>query len=167
MLSFISELSPLQIAAFSIFIGASLASIMLYFNKTVIGSVVRALLKADAKDADSAKTLAEIGLKNNIFVAAALKKHGALRKLVSEVDDKTVYLPDGSSYYTRETPVKIESARFFIREEHRIRAELRYSAKGSDLFMLIISILVFLALSYAVTLFVPFIIDFFGDVTGM
>ena len=164
MLSFISELSPLQIAAFSIFIGASLASIMLYFNKTVIGSVVRALLKADAKDADSAKTLAEIGLKNNIFVAAALKKHGALRKLVSEVDDKTVY---GSSYYTIETPVKIESARFFIREEHRIRAELRYSAKGSDLFMLIISILVFLALSYAVTLFVPFIIDFFGDVTGM
>ncbi len=167
MFNFIFDMSTIELISFSVFIGASLASILLYINKTVLGSVVRALLRANANDIESAKTVAELGLSKNFLVCSALKKDGALRKLVSEVQDNVISLPDGSSYYKRDSKVDIKSARFFIREDNRIRAELRYSSKGSDIFMLIISILVFSVISFAMTMFIPYIMELFGDVTGV
>ena len=163
---FLSTASTVEFIAISVYIGATLATVMMYFNKAVIGKLVRKLLKAKAQDKDSAKSLKELGLDKNPFVASALMGKGALRKLVSEVEDERVTLPDGTSYFTREKPLKVSQGRYYISEESRIRAELRYTAKGSDLVMLIISLLLYLVIAYVVYLFVPFILDFFNQVVS-
>ena len=166
MWDFLSSASTVELVAVSVFIGAVFATVMMYINRTLAGKAVRAIINTNAIGRENAKTLQELGLSNSVFVLRELKKKGVLRKLVSEADDEIVDLPDGSSYYTREKPLDLKQGRFYIREENRVRAELRYSSKGSDIFMLLISIILYLVIAYGVYMFIPFIIDFFDMVVN-
>jgi len=161
MWNFLTNASTLELIAVSVFIGATVASICVYINKNIIGKAVRALIAANACDTESAKTLSELGLAKNLLIRRALAGKGALRKLVNEVDDRIVMLPTGSSYFERDKSVDFSTARFYIKEENRIRAELRYSAKGSDLIMLIISIVIYFAIAWMIVLLIPYIYDLF------
>jgi len=164
MWNFLTNATAIEYIAVSLFIGATLASIGMFINKNVIGSVARALIERGASDPGSALTLSELGLSRNFFVKNALKGNGALRKLVNEAEDRVIMLPDGSSYFERETKLDINSARFYIREESRIRAELRYSKKGNDVLMLILSIVVYFGVAWLITIVVPFMLDLFNQV---
>ena len=166
MWDFLSSASTVELVAVSVFVGAVFATVMMYISRTLMGRAVRALINAGAIGSENAKTLQELGLSGDLLLQRELRKKGALRKLVSEADDTIVDLPDGSSYYTRENPLDLKTGRFYIREENRVRAELRYSSKGSDIFMLLISIILYLVVAYGVYMFIPFIIDFFGMVVN-
>ena len=157
MWNFLTNASTLELVAVSVFLGATIASICVY----IIGKVVRVLIAAEAFDTDSAKSLSELGLGRNFLIRRVLAGAGALRKLVSEVDDRIIMLPTGGSYFERDKKVDFRTARFYIKEENRIRAEMRYSTKGSDLIMLIISILLYFAIAWMIVLLVPYIYDLF------
>lgn len=163
---FFNTADTVQLIAVSAYIGASLACIMYYVNRTVIGKAVRVLIEKDAHDPESALTIEQLGLAKNPFVRSSLKGRSALRKLVSEAEDREVELPDGSTYFTRDKEIDLSSARFYIKDELRARAEVRYSSKGTDLLMLLVSLVLFLIVAYLLTLFVPFIINLFHNVTS-
>ena len=161
---FFSTASTVELIAVSAYIGASIASIAYYVNKSVIGKAVRTLIERDAHDIESALTLEELGLMKNVFIRSSLKGKSALRKVVSEAEDREVELPDGSTYIERDKEIDLATARFYIKDERREGAEIRYSAKGTDFIMLIVSLLLFLIVAYLLTLFVPFIINMFQNV---
>ncbi len=163
MWDFLSNASALEIVALSVFLGATIATIMMYINKSVIGTVVRELIKSEADSAENALTLSELKLSKNPFVRMALSGRGPLRKLVYEAEDTVNELPDGGHYISRQKMLDLKTARFYIPEYNRIRAELRYSAKGSDLVAVIISIILYIFLAYAIYAYLPLILDFSKD----
>lgn len=151
----INSTSSMELVIWCMFIGLVLASIFMFYQKKVIGAFVRALLNAQASDSSSAKTLNELGFARNFPVRSALRGGGALRKLVWEMGDNYLENENGVKYSARQTPLDVNTARFYITEENRIRAELRYNDKGTDIFMLIITVLVFLMVAYLAATYLP------------
>lgn len=159
----INTTSSMEMVIWCMFIGLMLAAISMFYQKKVIGSFVRALLSANASDQTTAKTLMDLGFARSYPVRSALRKGGALRKLVWETDDNFLENENGIKYSARQTPMDVNTARFYISEENRIRAELRYSAKGSDVFMLIITALVFLMIAYLAVTYLPDLLQLLKD----
>ena len=72
-------------------------------------------------------------------------------------DDNMQKRDDGIIFSARTSRLDVNSAKFYIPEENRIRAELRYSAKGTDVFAIIMAIVLFMAVAYAALLLIPMI----------
>lgn len=154
--------TSMELVIWCMFIGLMLAAIYMFYQKKVIGAFVRALLGTGASDQDSAKTLKELGFEGNLPVRSALRGSGVLRKLVWETGDNYIENEDGVKYSARQTPMDVNTARFYINEENRVRAELRYNEKGSDIFMLIITGLVFLMIAYLAVEYLPDLLNLLG-----
>ena len=157
LLDRISKMSGLEVLVWALFIGCVLGAFMIFYQKRVIGAFVRKLLSAGADSPDNAKMISEIGFAKNPFVRSELRRSGTLRRIVWEVDDNMQTSAEGVTFSAREKPLDPESARFFIPEENRIRAELRYSEKGTDVYTIVLMVILFLAIAYAALFVVPYI----------
>ena len=72
-----------------ILFGCMLASFVVVYQRTYLGRMVRALLKAEAQDEDSARTLAELGLAHSGLIKYTLRSRtSALRKVVRYVGEE-------------------------------------------------------------------------------
>ena len=125
--------------------------------------IVKALTEHGAADRESAATLEQLGLKDNRFVRSLLKSDGALRRTVlcaneSEFREKK---PSALTRFWRDKILKsplppdtdFEVARFYLPEEKRITAELRYSEEKHPVRSFVLAALGLLALA-AFTIFV-------------
>lgn len=157
----INTTQSMELVIWCMYVGLMLASVFMYYQKKVIGAFVRALLKEQAHDKQSAKTLVDLGFSKNGAVRSALRGSGALRKLVWETEDNYVENESGVMISAREKPLDVNTGRFYIPEDKRIRAELRYSDKGTDIFMLIITALVFLMIAYLAVNYLPNLLEWF------
>ena len=82
---------------FAMMVGISLAAFVIVYERRYLGRVVRALLKSEAQDEESAKTLEELGCQRMAFVKHSLRRRdSALRKLVRYVGEPDEHddLPD-------------------------------------------------------------------------
>lgn len=123
-----------------LFIGAALAAAATLYSKRYLGGLVRDLIRAGALSPESAKTLPQLGRKGSSpFMRFSLRAASTFRKTVrsENAGDK---LPE------------LSSARFYIPEEQRYRAETRYRRKGTDGVSLIFA-LILLALCAALVIF--------------
>ncbi len=152
----------INIAIWSIAAGAVIAIFCTYYNRTVLGGLVRTLIESGALSVDSAMTLKEAGYEKNAFVKRELIKGGMFRKIVFEVEDEIMVAFEGHSFSARSKPIDLTTARFYVAKENRIMAEMRYDNKGSDIFGIIVSVIVIAVLAYAATLFVPYILEYFN-----
>lgn len=165
-LDMLSRASSLEIIIWSFFIGTLIGAVALYYQKRVIGSFVRALLADGASDPASARTLEELGYSKNRFVRHALRGGSVLRKMVWEAQDNFTTDAQGNTYSARTRKMDINTARFYIDESNRVKADLRYSNKGSDFLTLLIGVVVFAVAAYALLLFIPYIISSIGNIFG-
>lgn len=160
-LDMLSKADSLQIIIWSSFIGTVIGAFALYYQKRVIGAFVRDLLANGAATPGDARTLEELGYGKNRFVRHALRSGSVLRKMIWEAEDNYTTDERGVRYSARTKRMDINTARFYIDESNRIRADLRYSAKGSDFLTLLIGVVVFAVVAYALLLFIPYIVDLF------
>lgn len=100
-------------------IGILLAAFYAFYQKNVPGAIVRALLHAEAFDENSAKTATELGFGKNIFILFELKHNIALKKSVARISRKNAEEDD----MTEEA--------YYISEELKYRAEVRYEKEGN------------------------------------
>lgn len=100
-------------------IGILLAAFYAFYQKNVPGAIVRALLHAEAFDENSAKTAAELGFGKNIFILFELKHNIALKKSVTRISRENAEEGD----MTEEA--------YYIPEELKYRAEVRYEKEGN------------------------------------
>lgn len=155
----IFNLSGLNLIIWSMYIGILLATVYSYYQKRVVGGFVRHLMAKGANSIDNAKTLSELGYQNHAAIRRELSKPAPLRKMVWEVEDNHREGEDGVIYCAREKALDLNLGRFYIPEEKRIEAELRYEGKGTDLFAVIISVAVFFALAVLACAFLPTIME--------
>ena len=153
----LSSMTNIEVLVWALFIGFVIASFMIFYHKRIIGSFVRALLDRQAVSADSALSIYDLGFEKNGLVKNALRSDATLRRLVWEVDDNMQKREDGVIFSARTSTLDLNNAKFYIPSENKIRAELRYSAKGTDVFAIIIAVVIFMAVAYAALLLIPMI----------
>ena len=135
---------------FAMILGFIISWIAIYCNKKIMGAFARAAMNAGAIDEESAKTLAELEQENNVSAINAMRRGGALSKMVTAVgaerDEKGMLTVD-------------ENTRFYISEEAKQRAVRQYGEKEAKLWTLILGIAAILAVGILLFLFVSPVID--------
>lgn len=113
----------------------ALGSILFRVNSS---KIIKALLAQSATDESTAKTLAELGLREKFLFRYYLKDDSVLRRSVLVCGDSHKSLSVGKfrrfwyeKFLRTSIPEKIDfsSAKFYIPEENRIAAELRFQAE--------------------------------------
>lgn len=135
--------------------GILLAALCTMYQRYIPGGFIRALLRAEAFSEENAKTLAELGYEKNIFIRFELRFGTLLLKHLHFTDENNTAANENTK---RSCPT--QNARFYIPEELKYRAELRYDTKGSGPLQFIIT--VFLTGGIAVILIktIPLILSF-------
>ncbi len=151
-----------EMVIWCIAIGVVLAILCTYYNRTVLGGFVRTLIASGALSMDSAMTLAEAGYDKNSFVKREILKGGMFRKMVFEVEDEIMIASEGHSFSARTKPIDLVTARFYVAEENRIMAEMRYDNRGANIFGVVTSIIIIFAIAYVATLLVPYMLGYFA-----
>lgn len=151
----------LNLVIWAVYIGFMLACILYYYQKKVMGKFVRLVISKGASSPDSALTLSELGYDKDKLIRRELQKSSALRKMVWEIDDNYRTGEDGILFCAREKSLDLNIGRFYVPEERRIQAEIRYDDKGTDIFALIISAVVMFAAAVAACIWLPDIIGSF------
>lgn len=119
-------------------IGILIAALYAFYQKNVPGKVIHALLRAEAFSEETAKTAAELGLDGKFFALFELKHNAMLKKLVvcvcvrMGVPRKAENEADGGE--------EADGEAYYIPEELKYRAEVRYEKKGNGPVALIITV---------------------------
>ena len=124
-------------------IGFMAACIFVYISKTVGGKLVRALVKEDACDEESAMTLKQLGCKG-IFYRMALHKGSVLTRSVGTVDSQDA------------------ERRYYLKPEEKEKMLLKYGKNKNSLPLLLLSLLVSLAAAFLLAALLPMAKGFFG-----
>ncbi len=121
-------ISP-QFIVMAIAFGLIIAFIVVYYNRQVIGSFVRAIRDAEAVDEASAKTLAELGQSENISAISKLKRSTSLQAIVTICDAATT--EKGKMVFDEKT-------RFFIASKNDERARKQFGNDKDSLLPIIL-----------------------------
>ena len=119
--------------------GIIIAFVVIFFNKTVTGALVRALLDGGAIGEENSKTLAELGLDENTSFKNSYKRSKTIRGYVKTDKETAEIMPDTKMY---------------IPEELKSRAEAQFALRGNELFIVIIGALISITVGVLVSVLV-------------
>ncbi|MBR6727543.1 MAG: hypothetical protein IKM08_05075 [Clostridia bacterium] len=146
-------------------IGVILATLYTLYQKQVPGAIVRAILRAEAFTPDSAKSAEELGLVKNPFFRYELRRNMTLKRLIKTVRPEDVKKKDEKEAAPQESDTATEPVlRYYIPEELKYRAEIRYESKGNGLFGLIFTVVVTAGLGILLIKLLPVILILFDNV---
>lgn len=128
---------------FALIFGCILSWIILFYQRKVVGALVRALTAAGASDEASAKTLAEIGQESNASALNRLRRDAGLSRVVTVV---------GAEPFVSGKRKIPDTARFYVAPDAMMRAERQYSDKGTSIPILLLGIFGILAVGIALFL---------------
>lgn len=222
-LEYVETATTLLMLVGALSIGIFVASCIIVFQKKVLGRFIRRLLAAGAKDKESARSLADLGLDKSGFIKHELSHATVSRKLVSVVDKEGVVtnyaaelaaafpefatesLSEGVGEISavegaadellpaadraggteekgkrareraktfffekkfRPAPIDFATAKFFIPEELRLRAEFRFREKGSSPWLLVPAFFLCVALLFLGLRFIPVFVKMLDATIG-
>ncbi len=167
-----NPLFSLRLAILFTFIGAAIACVAMVYNKQSLGKIVRKLAYDGCTSPEKAKTLEELGFAKSYTVKNAVCRNVTLRRFVKCVEEEEFYAAqaaaaEGSSadkkaaYY-----IDTKTDRFYLPEELRIRAEIRYERKGSGKISAFLAIALLAVALVLVLLFLPQLLGAANDIVG-
>lgn len=173
--TFKNPTTTLPIIIWGIYAGFVIAGIMSYYNKNYLGAVVRALVKKGANAPDKALTFSEAGIKAGVLRCRAVFGDDPLSKYIKIANPKEAELPLKEEnafmrglrkFFGRERKKKYsaDKTKLYVLEEKRIQAELRYSAKGTSLPIIIIGAVLAFILAVVVINCIPYLLDLIDSV---
>lgn len=117
-------------------LGLLVAAAVTVYVKAVPGGFVRALLRGESLSRDRAKTLRELGFFRSVGIRRELARDGSLCRVVRCVE-KEDFLSEQAALPANKRakkPFRVDfrTARFYIPDDLRYRAEVRYDRGGSD-----------------------------------
>ena len=152
-----------------VFFGVTFGSFYAYYQRSLLGNILRALIAHEAQDEESAKTLDEIGYGKgvkNTFAKFALRKGAGLRKTVCAVYEEKAAEKKHPDQLFAKTPKSENEQKYYVPEEKRIVAEVRYDGEGTNLKTLIIAIAALLAATILIVSFLPWLINKWNSLMG-
>lgn len=147
----------LPVIVFGLFIGVMLAAFYVIYTSLAQGVLVRKLLEREIHTPEEAKTLAELGLEKNILVKLGLHNRYTLRRVVKSAGCGSEGAADGKA-------VALKNERFYIPEEDKYTASMRFRSGGNGLPTLLFVFFVSIACIVLIFALAPEIIRFLDNV---
>lgn len=166
-LEFFNRIMTLKTVIIGLYIGFLVGIIISFYNKVYLGSFVRKLVKKEVFSSEKALTLREIGVKNTFFIRKALVKKGTLRRIAEAANEDEVTSEVERSKFSKwfrkffrfddEPKLKydFDKIKFYIPEEKKYAAEIRYEKKGSNPAMFIVMAIALTAVAVIAYIQVP------------
>ncbi len=163
-----------KLIVWALFAGFIFASLLAVYNKRLIGSIVKKMISEGALSPERALTVTELGFGTDWFIKNALRTDDALLKFVKRVDAS----PDKENEKNAENEdtaqtsrgghdiIDFETARFYIPEDLKYRAEVRYASRGTDFVAFGICIVIFVAAAFAAIFLIPDLIQLIDNFIG-
>ena len=118
-----------------IYFGLVIASVVMFFNKTVLGGFIRTLDKNGCLSDEKALALDELGYAKNIFIKLSLKYGNTLRRVVSytaiDADNSTRVGGNLKESGIAGSRLDFDRVKFYLPSEKRDAAVQRFDGKGS------------------------------------
>ncbi len=175
-------LFSIRLTVLGIFVGIIIACVAMAYHKQFLGGIVRRLIERGCLSPENAMTAAELGYVKNPFIKYALERSTSLRSVVKCVEEENFYRrqaadmqvyeekrksePKLPRYKSREYIIDTATDRFYIPEDKRIRAEIRFEKKGSGWLSTVISIAIMLVAFFALLLVLPQVLGFLDNLFG-
>lgn len=158
-----SGFDSLDVLVWGMYIGVVLGTTFATVDKMCCERMVKALVRENAATPETAKTLRELDIRGKWYLKGALKVGKPLRKMLAAVD--TALVKDTTE--EAKGSVAIEDIPFYLPEENRHKAEIRYDAGRRPILTLILSILAMLAVVFFVRFAVPELLTMLDNFIGM
>ena len=157
---FNTSYSTLELVVYCIWFGIVIGSIMMYYEKRVMGGFIRALIRSGADSPENAKHVGELKLRMNFLIANALKSPGSsLRHTVVCVGEEPV---DGK-YPDKKRIKDINRERYYIPKDKTFSAEDRYNKKNTTIVLVIITVVATFILARLIVRYTPELLGAFRE----
>ena len=143
----------------SIYIGIMIACFVAVYQKNVVGKFVRTLLSAQATSPETAKTLEELGYGKKLGIRRHLRGKTALSSIVYVEGKDLQRDKSGNILPAIRNKVNFDRDKFYIPEELKHRAEVRFEKKGSSLWWTLLIGIVLFFVAIAAVQFLPWFIE--------
>lgn len=170
-----------ELLVWALFGGFVFAALLAVYNKRLIGGLVKRIIAENATSPEKALTVTELGYGTDWFIKNALRKDAALLRFVARVDAPPAKAHDNGEEISSEVKseaeaevkseaenklIDFETARFYIPEELKYRAEVRYAGKGTDFVAFGICIVIFAVAAFAAIFLIPDLIQLIDNFIG-
>lgn len=156
--------------------GIAVGSVFSVIGRRIPGVFIKKLHRAGAASADTAVTLADLEMEKNLLLKRSLCDGKPLRKYVeiANPDDFIVKEPKNGRFSRimrkifslpepeARTVIDFARAKFFITDEARYTAEVRYNGKGADLLGVAIAVVLLAAIGFLLQWILPELISLVG-----
>ena len=164
-----------QTIVYAIALGVILAAAMSVYTRSVLGGFVRTLIKEGANSPENAKKLSQLGFFRNAAIRRELARGVTLRKVVHCCEEEAFLAKEGTQPAETVEKGKGEAtfrpdfltARYYIPEELRYRAEIRFEKKGSGLGLFFGTAVIAILLAAVIGYFLPDIVQLMDNIIGM
>lgn len=154
------------------FIAVMVGASMMIFTKRVLGRFVRRLIRNEAFSADSAKTAEEIELGKSIWhrlfinrmvlaKAVRCREEDEFYGIGSDEDKKDAYKVSINTPRKLRYKRNYETDHFYVAEDKRYYASVRFSAKGTNPLALLILAVAYIAIAIIIIKIVPSLLSVF------
>ena len=171
--TFDSPLFTLETVVWGLVIGVSIGAAFAVLTRRTLGTFVKRIHKAEAADPATAVTLEDIGMVKNPILRWSLREGKALRRyaLCANEEECVIARPAPAGFEkvmrrvfsleeSRPAKTDLTRARFYMPDEQRYEAEVRYDKKGTDLAGLIVSVVMLAARGLVVQWLLPELLGF-------
>lgn len=159
-------------------LGFILAALITAYTRVVLGGFVRKLLREECHSPANAKTLMELGYFRSVSIRSALVRGAALRMVVRycKAEEREAAIafasakPSSEEEGASEPPATPErrtgeridflSDAFYIPEELRYRAEIRFDSKGSGWLPVVLAVVGTIVVASILCWFLPDLVQF-------
>lgn len=159
----LSGTSSIELIAWSCVIGVVIACLIAIYEKRYIGKFVRALLDAQAHTPESAKSLSELGFTRGALIRMAMRGKSALSTVVFLQDEEIERDEDGEIIPKIRRDVDVKGGKFYIPEERKHHAFVRFDQRGTHFMALIIAVIAFAVIAALAIKFIPMVIEYFEE----
>ena len=146
-------------------IGILIASLYMLYQKLVPGNIIRAILKAEAHTPEAAKTLTELGLDKNPLYRFELRHNATLKKMVLRASEQAPN-ENGNDPANKNAENIAGEERFYISEEEKYRAEIRFDKKGNGVAGLVLTAVLTVVLAFLLIKLTPAILGMIDTLLG-
>lgn len=161
--------STLSTTVWIIFFGICIAAFYAYYHRRLLGDLLRAFISSGADCEENAKTLSDIGYGDGIkkiFATYALRPGSVLRKTICAVyNEAPPQKKNPDELFVRAKKPDYEQ-KYFVDEQKRIVAEIRYDGKGTTTSTLLLTVAAFFVAALVAISVLPWILQNSGRLLG-
>lgn len=174
-----STLLSVRLIIVGICVGIIIAAAVNIYNKRYLGGFVRKMLSEDCLDADRAKTLSELGYLKKLGVRRVIGTNGILARWVRCAEEDEYYanakdLSDNEDCKRKNTPAEFKrdtkSMHFYIPEEKKYAADVKFDAKGANwgvfILVTVLTVVLCLVACYLLPDMIKFVDNFISVING-